>query len=183
MTGVKDRQARGRQENYTYTINLDWDGQVPSGNVKSPQGSSKAVQVPSGDSQVPSGGSNTTSNTPKKRTTSKTTTIAPVVADAPTVTMWDCSFPNSSLKEFHPSLTTNGYGLSFEEKKYGDTTFFLSLNSPSGLTSRDTEKVPQVPTRDLKDADDFWSEAAVAERLAGIGTGWKTKENTMDEEW
>jgi hypothetical protein len=29
LTGVLDRKARGRQQNYTYRLNLEWDGQVP----------------------------------------------------------------------------------------------------------------------------------------------------------
>src|SRR6478735_5443682 len=72
ITGIKNRQARGRQENYTYTLNLNWDGQVPSGDTQVPCGDS---QVPSGDTQVPTGCSNTPSNTPSK-TPSKTTSKA-----------------------------------------------------------------------------------------------------------
>lgn len=33
LTGSLDRQARGRQANYTYSLNLDWDGQVSNGGL------------------------------------------------------------------------------------------------------------------------------------------------------
>lgn len=56
LTGVKNRRARGRQQNYTYSINLDWDGRVPSGSKSSPIGDDR---VSSGSSQVPIGSSNT----------------------------------------------------------------------------------------------------------------------------
>lgn len=75
LTGVKDRKARGRQENYTYRLNVDWDGEVPPREDKSPAGT---TNVPPGNGEVPSGSSNTSKNTTKSNTTSKTTIISPV---------------------------------------------------------------------------------------------------------
>lgn len=183
MTGTKDRKARGRQENYTYTLNLAWAGQVPSGNVKSPVGTSPVLQVPSGDSQVPSGGSNTTRNTTTLNTTSKTTTTGPVVASAPTdagmsLSDWDCVSQTHSLKN---TLLTGSkdVGLPFEVQKVRDFEYIVS-----GLTSRDTVST-QVPTRDLKVQDDFWSEEAVEARLAELGMGRQSvaTEVGTDNEW
>lgn len=83
LTGVKQRMGKFKQENYTYTLNLDSQSHVPTG--KKPCTQKEEAVYPEGTSHVPTGNSNTTSNTTKK-TTSKTTTEAPVVADAPTDT-------------------------------------------------------------------------------------------------
>lgn len=85
LSGVKARHESGTQDNYTYTLELGWDGTVPpTDTAVTPV---DTTVTPEGETHYPRGGSNTTINTSSKTTSKTTKNKATAVADAPALRM------------------------------------------------------------------------------------------------
>lgn len=115
----------GGRDRYTYTLNLNWDGNVPSGDKQCTQKGQSMSPV--GTTNVPSGDANTTNNTSTNPTTNPTRPAAPVVIkeDEPPSSLPNTEYDWESLRldrhdrELLKTWTTEGLseGERFEKMK------------------------------------------------------------------
>lgn len=165
LTAVKERRGKYKQENYTYTLNLDWDGttdaRVPTGNRPCTQ--RVVAMYPEGGSHVPTGDSNTTSNTinkPTSRTTSDGST-------AGAVSPCDDSL-NNEVRDVGKSRYSFNYRDTYPSLNHTSRTpfYFITLNT----ATQDTPAAEGVSMRDTKSHNKAWSEAdhiALRNKLLG----------------